>query len=142
MLLSYVLAFVEYWPHLACKYTSIFTHNSITNLKVLTFFYDSCVCGLSCDCGLNYKTAIRRNATAPMVESMCYISRKIALPDLGIASSRVAINFHSTTTICYSMHTAVQNSSFSKLLALLQSFSSRITLKAEKGVQLAGKGEM
>ena len=124
--LSYVLAFTEYSPHVGCKYTSNFTHHSITNLKVLTLFYDSCVCGLSCDC----KTAIRRNATMSMVESVCYFNRKIGLPDFGIASFRVAINLH-LTTIYYSIHTAVRNSSFSKPLALLQSFSSRITLKAE-----------
>ena len=129
--LSYVLAFMEYWPHLDCKYTSNFTHISITNLKVFTLFYDSSVCGLSCDCGLNCKTAMRRNATVSMVESVCYFNRKIGLPDLGIASFRVAINLHLTTTICDSMHTAIRNSSFLKPLALLQSFLSRIRLKAE-----------
>ena len=51
--LSYVLALMEYCIHLGCKYTSNFTHHSITNLKVLTIFCDCCVCGLSCDCGLN-----------------------------------------------------------------------------------------
>ena len=127
MSLSYVLAFMEYWPHLDGKYTSDLTHHSITNLKVFTLFYDSCVCGLSCDCGLNCKTAIRRNATASIIKSMCYFNRKIGLPDLGIASFRVAIDLHFTTTICYSIHTAVRNSGFSKL----QSFSLRITLKAE-----------
>ena len=130
MSLSYVFTFMEYWPHLVRKYTSNFTHHSITNLKVLTLFDDSCVCGLSCDFGLNCKTAITRNATASMVESMCYFNRKIGLPDLCIASFRVAINLHLTTTIYNSMHTAVRNSSLSKPLALLQSFSSRITLKA------------
>ena len=82
------------------------------------------------------------NATASIVESMCYFNRKIRLSDLGIATFRVAINFHLTTTICYTMHTAVCNTNISKLLALLQSFSSRITLKTEQRVQLAGKGEM
>ena len=66
MSFSYVLAFVDYWPHVDGTYTSHFTHHSITNLKVLTIFYDCCVCGLSCDCGLNCETAIRRNATALM----------------------------------------------------------------------------
>ena len=60
-----------------------------------------------------HKTAIRRNATAPIVETMCYFVRKIGLPDFGIASFRVGINLDLTTTICYSMHTAVCNSSFS-----------------------------
>ena len=107
---------MEYWPHVDCKYT---------------IFYDCCVCGLSCNCGLNCKTAIRGNATAAIAETMCYLNRKIEQPDLGIANFRVAINLHFTTTISYSMHTAVRNSSFSKLLALLQSFTSRFTLKAE-----------
>ena len=127
MSLSYVLAFMEYWPHLDCKYTSNFPHHSITDLKVLTLFNDSCVCGLICDCGLNCKTAIRRNAKASMKESMCYFNRKVGLPNLGRASFRVAIDLHFTTTICFSMHTAVRNSGFSNL----ESFSSRITLKAE-----------
>ena len=127
--LSYTLALMAYWTHLVGKYKSNFTHHSITNLELLTIFCDCCVCGLSCDCGLNCETAIKRNATASILESMCYFNRKIGLSDLGIASFRVAINFHLTTTMCYSMHTAVCNSSFSKPLALLQSFSSR--LKAE-----------
>ena len=105
---------MDYWPHLAGKYTSNFTHHSITNLKVLTIFYDSCVCGLSCDCALNCETTIRRNATAPIVETICYFNRKIGLPDLGITSFRVPIYQHLTTTICYSIHAAVCNSSFSK----------------------------
>ena len=118
---------MEYWLHLGCKYTSNFTHHSITNLEVLGLFNDSCVYGLSCDCGLNCQTAIRRNAAASMVESMCYFDRKIGLPDLDMASFRVAIDLHFTTAICYSMHTAVRNSGFSKL----ENFSSRIALKAE-----------
>ena len=36
--LSYVLTFMEYWPDVAGKYTSNFTHYSIPNLKVLTVF--------------------------------------------------------------------------------------------------------
>ena len=56
------------------------------------------------------------------------------LPDLGIASLRVAINLHVTTTICYNMHTAVRNGSISKPLSLLQSFSLRITLKQKFGL--------
>ena len=131
MSLSYVLAFIESWPRLDCKYTSNFTHYSITNLKVLTLFYDFCACGLCCDCVLNYQTAIKRNATASIVETMCYFKRKIGLPDLSLASFRVAINLHLTTAISYSLHAAVRNSSLSKPLALLQSFSSRITLKPE-----------
>ena len=128
MSLSYVLTFMEYWPDLAGKYRSNFTHYPIPNPKVLTIFQILVFLhGLSCDCGLNCKTTIRRNATAPTVETMCYFNRKIKLPDLGIASFRVAIDLHFTTTICYSMHTEVRNSGFSKL----QSFSSRITLKAE-----------
>ena len=103
---------MEYWPHIARKYTSNFTHHSNTNLKVLAIFYDSSVWGLSCDCGLNCETTIRRNATAPIAETMCYFNRKIEQPHLGIASFRVAINLHFTTTIYYSMHTAVRNSSF------------------------------
>ena len=73
---------------------------------------------------------------------MCYFNRKIGLPDLGIASFKVAINLHLTTMICYSMNTAVCDSNFLKLLALLQSFSSSITLKTENRVHFAGKGEM
>ena len=68
--LSYVLAFTEYSPHVGCKYTSNFTHHPITNLKLLAIFYDCCVCGLCCKCGLNSETAITRNATAPIVETM------------------------------------------------------------------------
>ena len=45
--LSYVLAFMEYWPHVERKYASNFTYHSITNLKVITIFYDYCVSGLS-----------------------------------------------------------------------------------------------
>ena len=68
---------MEYWPHVASKYSLNFTHQSITNLKVLTIFYDFCVCGLSYDCGLNCETAIiLRNATAPTVEAMCYFNEK------------------------------------------------------------------
>ena len=51
--LSYVIAFTEYSPYVACEYTSNFTHHSITNLKLLTIFYECCVCGLCCNCGLN-----------------------------------------------------------------------------------------
>ena len=79
--LSYVLALMEYCIHVDRKYTSNFTHHSITNLKVLTIFCDCYVCGLSCDCGLNCETAIKRNATASILESMCYFNRKIGLPD-------------------------------------------------------------
>jgi len=50
---------------------------------------------------------------------------------MGIASFRVTKNLLSTTKICYSMHTAVRNSSFSKPLALLQSFLLMVKLKAE-----------
>ena len=131
MSLSYVLTPMEYWTLVGRKYTSNFTHHSITNVKVLTIFCDCCVCGLSSDCGLNRGTAIKRNATASILEGMCYFNRKIGLSDFGIASFRVAINFHLTTTIFYSMHTEVCNTNFSKPLTLLQSFSSRITLKAE-----------
>ena len=53
MSLPYVLSFMEYWSHAASKYTSNFTHHSITNLKVLPIFYDCCVSGLTCECGLN-----------------------------------------------------------------------------------------
>ena len=102
---------MEYWPHIDGKYTSNFTHHSFKNLKVLTIFYDSCVCGLSCDCGLNCETAIRRNATESIVETMCYFNRKIVLPDLGIASLRVAITLQLAKMICYSMHAAVHSSS-------------------------------
>ena len=109
---------MEYCPHGGCKYTSNFTHHSITNLKVLTIFYNCCVCGLSCDFRVNCETAIRRNPTAPAEETMRYFNRKIGLPDLDIASFRLIINLHLTTTICYSMHTRVRNSSFSKPLAL------------------------
>ena len=77
MSLSYVLAFIDYWPHVVSKYTLNFTHHSITNLKVLTIFYDCCDSGPSCDCGLNCETAIRRNATALIVETMFYFNRKI-----------------------------------------------------------------
>ena len=73
---------MDYWPHAGRKYTSNFTHHSITNLKVLTIFYDCCVCGISCDWGLNSETAFIRNATARIVETMCYFNRKIGLPDL------------------------------------------------------------
>ena len=83
MSLSYVLALTEYSPHVGCKYTSNFTHHSITNLKLVTIFYDCCVCGLCCNCGLNSETAITRNATAPIVETMYEFNRKIGLPDLG-----------------------------------------------------------
>jgi len=69
--------YMDYWPHVGRKYTSNFTQHSITNLKVLMIFYDCCVCGLSCDCGLNCETAIKRNATKPIVETMCYFNRKI-----------------------------------------------------------------
>ena len=48
-----------------------------------------------------------------MVKSMCYLNVKKGQPDLGIASFRVAINLHLTTTIYYSMHTPVRDSSFS-----------------------------
>ena len=75
--LSYVLAFMEYWPYVAGKYASTFAQHFIINLRVLTIFYGCCVCGLSCDCGLNCETAIRRNPTAPSVETMCYFNRKI-----------------------------------------------------------------
>ena len=69
---------MDYWPHVAGKYASTFAqHYFITNLRVLTIFYDCCVCGLSCDCGLVCETAIRRNATVPIAESMCYFNRKI-----------------------------------------------------------------
>jgi len=140
---SYVLAFMEYCPHVGCKYTSNFTHHSITNPKVLTIF--TIVVGLWSFLRFwikLFRTVIRRNAPASIVETMCYFNRKIGLPDLAIASFRVAINLYFITTICYSMYTAVRNSSFSKLLALLQSFLPRITLKAEQRVKLAGKGEM
>ena len=70
MSLSYVRAFMEYWTLVGGKYTSNFTHHSITNVKVLTIFCDCCLCGLSCDCGLNRETAIKRNATASILESM------------------------------------------------------------------------
>ena len=72
MSLSYALAFIEYRPHVACKYTSNFSRDSIANLKALMIFYDPCVCGLSCACGLNCGTPIRRNATAPVVETTLY----------------------------------------------------------------------
>ena len=68
--LSYVLAFTEYSPHVGCKYTSNFTHHSITNLKLLTIFYDCFVSGLCCNCGLNSQTTVTRNATPPIVETM------------------------------------------------------------------------
>ena len=68
---------MEYWPHVASKYMSNFTHHSMTNLRVLTIFDDRSVCGVSCDCGLNCETAIKRNATAPIIETMCYFNRKI-----------------------------------------------------------------
>ena len=109
---------MDYWPHVGSKYTSNFIHDSITSLKVVRIFYDCCVRGLSCDCGLNCETAIRRNATAPIVETMCYFNRKIGLPGLGIAIFRVAINLHLSTTICSSMHTRVRGRSFMKPLAL------------------------
>ena len=131
MSLSYVLALMEYWTCVGRKYTSNFTHHFITSLKVLRTFCDCCVCGLSCDCGLTCETAIKRNTTASIFESMCYFNRKLRLSHLGVASFREAINSHLATTTCYSMHTAVCNTNFSKPLALLQSFSSRITLKAE-----------
>ena len=120
--LSYVLAFMEYWPHVDCKYMSNFTHHCITNLKVLTIFHDSCVCGHFCDCGLNCETATRRNATASIVETMCYFNRKIGLPDLGIASFRAATNLHSFLTLSCGTHTVVHESSFSKPAALIQCF--------------------
>ena len=63
------------------KYTSNFTHQSITNLKVLTIFCDCYIFCLSCDCGLNCETAIKKNATASILERMCYFNRKIGLPD-------------------------------------------------------------
>ena len=72
--LSYVLALMEYCTHLGRKYTSNLTYHSITNLKVFTIFCDSSVSGLSCDCGLNCETAIKRNATAFILESMCYFN--------------------------------------------------------------------
>ena len=123
----HVLALLEYWTHVVCKYTSNFTHHSITNLKVLTIFCDSSVSGLPCDCGLSCETAIKRNGTASILESMFYFNRKIGLPDFGLASFRVAINLDVTTTICYSMYTAVCNSGLSKL----KRFLSRTTPKAE-----------
>ena len=98
MSLSYALVLTEYSPHVGCKYTSNFTHHSITNLKLLTIFYDCCFSGLCCYCGLNCETAITRNATSRNVETMCYFNRKIGLPDLGIAGLRVAIYLHLTTT--------------------------------------------
>ena len=70
--LSYVLTLMEYCTHLARKYTSNFTHHSISNLKVLRILCNCCACGLSCDCGLNCETAIKRNATASILESTCY----------------------------------------------------------------------
>ena len=91
---------MEYWTHVDGNYTSNFTHHSITNLKLLTIFYDSFISGVFCDYGLNCETGIRRNATASIVETMCYFNRKIGLPDLGVASSRVAIDLNFTTTIC------------------------------------------
>ena len=131
MSLSYVIALTEYWTLVGRKYTSNFTHHSIASVKVLTIFCDCCECGLSCDCGLNRGTAIKRNATASILESMSYFNRKIGLSDFGMASFRVAINFHLITTIFNSMHTEVCNTNFSKPLTLLQRFSSRFTLKAE-----------
>ena len=101
--LSYVLTFMKNWPHIDCKYTSNFAHHSNTNLKVLAISYDSSVCGLSCDCGLNCETTIRRNATTPIAETMCYFNRKIEQPHLGIASFRVAITcilLQRSTTAC------------------------------------------
>ena len=83
---------MEYCTHVGRNYTSNFTHRSITSLKLLTIFYDSCVCGHFCDHGLNCETAIRRNATASIVEIMCYFNRKIGLARVGVASSRVAID--------------------------------------------------
>ena len=47
--LSYVLSFMEYWSHVGRKYTSKFTHHSITNLKIVPIFYGCCVCGLTCE---------------------------------------------------------------------------------------------
>ena len=94
--LSYVLTLMEYYTHLDCKYTSNFTHHSITSLKLLTIFYDSCVCGHFCDHGLNCETAIRRNETASIVEAKCFFNRKIGLTQLGVASSRVAIDLQAS----------------------------------------------
>ena len=52
--LSFVLSFMDYWSHVGGKYTSNFTHHSITNLKVLIkLFHDCFACGPSCECGIN-----------------------------------------------------------------------------------------
>ena len=109
--------------------TSNFKAHSIANLKVLTIFYGCSVCAVFP--ALVAQTMTRQFKATKIVKTVRYLNREIGLADLGIASFRVAINLHLTTTIYYSMHTAVRNSSFSKSLALLQSFSSRITLKAE-----------
>ena len=97
--------------------TSNLSH-SIKNLKVLTIFNDYCVCGFSCLFGLNCETATKKNATA-IAQTLCYLSRQIGLPDLGIACFRVAINLHLILMLSYGIHTAVRESSFSKQLALL-----------------------
>ena len=84
---------MEYWLHVAGKYIYVKFYTSFYPKSESTYdISDSCVSGLSCDCGLNCKTAIRRNATAPIVETMCYFNRKIGLPDLGIASLRDVFN--------------------------------------------------
>ena len=121
MCLSSVLAFTEYSPHVASKYTLNFTHHSITNLRILTIFYDSCVLW-SLHCGLNCETTIRRNASASIVETMCYFNRKIGLPDLGLANFRVATELHLFLALSFGTHTVVHESSLSKPSALSQCF--------------------
>ena len=97
----------------------------MTNLRVLTIFYDRSVCGFSCDCGSNCETA------RVIVETMHYFNRERGIPDLSKVSFRVAINLHFTLTINCGTHTVVRDSSFSQPLALLRSFSSRTALEAE-----------
>ena len=110
------------------KFCTSFHHKSESTNDILQLL---CLLSFLRVCFKLRETRIRRNATARIVETMCYFNREIGLPDFGVASFGVAIILHLAKTICYSMHTVVRNSSFSKPLTLLQSFSSRITLKAE-----------
>ena len=92
--------------------TSNFKRHSITNLRVLTIFYDCRVCGFSCDCSSNCETA------RVIVETMHYFNRERGIPDLSKVSFRVAVNLHFTLTINCGTHTVFRDSSFSQPLAL------------------------
>ena len=71
-----------------------FYHKSKTTYGILRLL---CLCDFSCVCGSKHETAIEGNSTA-IAQTVRYLNRERELPDLGIASFRVAITLHLTTT--------------------------------------------